>query len=34
MTTHNPSLNAFVLTARQGRTQEPLDMLGQEVLVS
>jgi quercetin dioxygenase-like cupin family protein len=33
MTTHRTSLNAFALAARQGRTPEPLDILGEEVLV-
>jgi quercetin dioxygenase-like cupin family protein len=33
MTTYNTSLNAFVLTVREGRTLEALDILGQEVLV-
>jgi quercetin dioxygenase-like cupin family protein len=27
------TLNAFALTAREGRTREPLDILGEEVLV-
>jgi mannose-6-phosphate isomerase-like protein (cupin superfamily) len=33
MTTRNISLNAFALDARQGRTAEPLDILGVETLV-
>ena len=33
MTTHSTSLTAFALAARQGRTQAPLDILGEEVLV-
>jgi quercetin dioxygenase-like cupin family protein len=33
MTTNSTSLNAFVLAAWQGRTREPLDILGEEVLV-
>jgi quercetin dioxygenase-like cupin family protein len=33
MTTHNNGLNAFTLAAGHGRTPEPLDILGQEVLV-
>jgi quercetin dioxygenase-like cupin family protein len=33
MTTHSNSLNAFALDAGQGRTPEPLDILGEEVLV-
>ena len=33
MTTHSTSLNAFALAAQQGRTPEPLDILGEEVLV-
>ena len=33
MTTHHNSLSEFVLAAGQGRTSEPLDMLGEEVLV-
>jgi hypothetical protein len=28
MTTHGRSLNAFAVAARQGRTREPLDILG------
>jgi mannose-6-phosphate isomerase-like protein (cupin superfamily) len=33
MTTNSTSLNAFTLAARQGRTGEPLDILGAEVVV-
>ena len=33
MATNNTSLNPFTLAARQGRTREPLDILGMEVLV-
>jgi mannose-6-phosphate isomerase-like protein (cupin superfamily) len=33
MTTHKNNLNAFPLAAEQGRTREPLDILGEEVLV-
>lgn len=33
MTTHTTGLNAFALTAREGRTPEPLDILGGTVLV-
>jgi quercetin dioxygenase-like cupin family protein len=33
MTTHWTGLDAFALTARKGRTPEPLDILGEEVLV-
>jgi hypothetical protein len=29
MTTHRTSVNAFALAARQGRTPEPLDILGE-----
>jgi hypothetical protein len=32
MTTLSASLNAFALTAREGRTREPLDILLAEVL--
>jgi hypothetical protein len=32
MTTLGASLNALALTAREGRTQEPLDILGADVL--
>ena len=30
MTTESATMNPFVLAARQGRTQEPLDILGEE----
>jgi quercetin dioxygenase-like cupin family protein len=30
---HDTKLDAFALVAQQGRTQQPLDILGQEVLV-
>ena len=33
MTTHSNRLNSFTLKFGQGRTAEPLDILGQEVLV-
>jgi uncharacterized cupin superfamily protein len=33
MTTPSPRLNAFVLADREGRTPDPLDILGEEVLV-
>ena len=33
MTTNSTNLNAFALAARQARTPEPLDILGEKVLV-
>ncbi len=33
MTTQSINVNAFTLAAREGRTREPLDILGAEVLV-
>ena len=33
MTRQSTNLNAFALTAQQGRTREPLNILGVEVLV-
>lgn len=33
MTTNIANLNAFALTAREGRTREPLDILRGETLV-
>ena len=33
MTTHTTGLNAFALTAWEGRTREPLDIPGEEMLV-
>ncbi|HEX4168719.1 MAG TPA: cupin domain-containing protein [Bryobacteraceae bacterium] len=33
MTTHATSLNVFVLRAQEGRTREPLDLLGQKTLM-